>query len=88
MVEMDCTLEWVFRDVSEKVDWMIQVDISGHPPIPFEPPPLVLSVFQFLHNLLFLAVFRVLNFQSRFEALNEVFISKFVVLRYIFLTRY
>jgi hypothetical protein len=49
------------------------VDIGGHPPIPFGPPPLVLLVFQFPHNLLFLAVFRVLNFWSRFEALNDVF---------------
>jgi hypothetical protein len=48
---------------------MIQVDIGGHPPI----PPLLLSVFQFPHSLLFLAVFRVLNFRSRFEALNDVF---------------
>jgi hypothetical protein len=23
------------------------VDIGGHPPIPLEPPPLLLSVFQF-----------------------------------------
>jgi hypothetical protein len=52
---------------------MIQVDIGGHPPIPLGPPPLLLSVFQFLHSLLFLAVFRVLNFRSRFEALNDVF---------------
>ena len=52
---------------------MIQVDIGGHPPIPLGPPPLSLSVFQFRHNLLFLAVFRVLNFQIRFEALNDVF---------------
>jgi hypothetical protein len=36
---------------------MIQVDIGGHPPIPLGPPPLLLSVFQFLHSLLFLAVF-------------------------------
>ena len=52
---------------------MIQVDIGGHPPIPLGAPPLSLSVFQFQHYLLFLAVFRVLNFQSRFEALNDVF---------------
>ena len=52
---------------------MIQVDIGGHPPIPLGPPPLSLSVFQFRHNLLFLAVFRVLNFRSCFEALNDVF---------------
>jgi hypothetical protein len=36
---------------------MIQVDISGHPPIPLGPPPLLLSFFQFSHSLLFLAVF-------------------------------
>jgi hypothetical protein len=36
---------------------MIQVDIGGHPPIPLGPPPLLLSVFQFSHSLLFLAVF-------------------------------
>ena len=36
---------------------MIQVDIGGHPPIPLEPPPLLLSFFHFLHSLLFLAVF-------------------------------
>ena len=41
---------------------MIQVDIGGHPPIPFGPTPSVLSVFQFQHNLLFLAVFWVKNF--------------------------
>ena len=51
---------------------MIQVDIGGHPSIPFEPPPLVLSFFKLQHNLLFLAVFRVLNFQSCFEALNDI----------------
>ena len=52
---------------------MIQVDIGGHPPIPLGAPPLYISVFQFRHSLLFLAVFRVLNFRSRFEALNDVF---------------
>ena len=49
------------------------MDIGGHPPIPLGAPPLSISVFQFRHNLLFLAVFRVLNFRSRFEALNNVF---------------
>jgi hypothetical protein len=52
---------------------MIQVDIGGHPPIPLRPPPFLLSVFQFPHNLLFLTVFRVLNFWSCFEAVNDVF---------------
>ena len=49
---------------------MIQVDIGGHRPNPFEPPPSILSIFKLQHNLLFLAVFRVLNFQSHFEALK------------------
>ena len=49
------------------------MDIGGHPPIPLGAPPLSLSVFHFRHNLLFLAVFWVLNFRSRFEALNDVF---------------
>ena len=52
---------------------MIQVDISGHSPIPFGSALSVLSVFKLQHNLLFLAVFRVLNFRSCFEALNSVF---------------
>ena len=47
--------------------------IGGHPPIPLGAPSLSLSFFQFQHNLLFLAVFRVLNFWNRFEALNDVF---------------
>ena len=46
---------------------MIQVDIDGHPPIPLGAPSLSLSVF---HNLLFLAIFRVLNFWNYFEAPN------------------
>ena len=49
------------------------MDIGGHPHIPLMAPPLSLLVFQFRHNLLILAVSRVLNFQSRFEALNDVF---------------
>ena len=49
------------------------MDIGGHPPIPLGAPPLSISVFHFWHSLLFLAVFRVLNFRSRFEALNDVF---------------
>ena len=43
--------------------------IGGHPPIPFGPAPLVLSIFQVQHNLLFLAIFRVMNFRSFFEEL-------------------
>ena len=53
----------------------MQVDIGGHLPIPLGAPPLSISVFQFRHSLLFLVVFRVLNFWSRFEALNDVFLE-------------
>ena len=48
---------------------MIQVDIGGHPPIPFGPAPSILAAFHIQHNLLFLAGFRVLHSQSRFGAL-------------------
>jgi hypothetical protein len=54
---------------------MIKVDIGGHPPIPLGTPPLLLLVFHFLHSLLFLAVFRVLDFWSHFEALNNIFLE-------------
>ena len=49
------------------------MDNGGHPSIPSGPAPSVLLVFQFKHNLLFLAVFQVLNFRSHFEALNDIF---------------
>jgi len=42
------------------------VDIDGHPPITLAQN----NVFQFDS---FFMVFRVLNFQGRFEALNDVF---------------
>ena len=48
---------------------MIQLDIGGHPPIPFGLAPSILVALHIQHNLLFLAVFRVLHSQSRFEAL-------------------
>ena len=48
---------------------VIEVDIGGHPPIPFGPAPLILAAFHIQHNLLFLAGFRVLHSQSRFGAL-------------------
>ena len=54
-------------------DYVIQVDIGGHSPIPLGAPQLSILVFQFRHSLLSLAVFRVLNFRSRFEALNDGF---------------
>jgi hypothetical protein len=50
---------------------VIQVDIGGHPPFPASSKQLSSNFC----NLLFLAVFRVLNFQSRFEALNDVFLG-------------
>jgi hypothetical protein len=42
------------------------VDVDGHPPIPTESK-------QSSGNLLFLAVFRFLNFQGYFEGLNDFF---------------
>jgi hypothetical protein len=45
------------------------VDIGGHPPFPAGSKQLSSN----FDNLLFLAVFRVLNFPSRFEALNNIF---------------
>jgi hypothetical protein len=48
---------------------LIQVDIGGHPPFPTGSKQFSGN----FGNLLFLAVFRVLNFWSRFEALNNVF---------------
>ena len=47
---------------------MIQVDIDGHPTIPFGPAPSILAAFRIHHNLLFLAGFRVLHSRSRFGA--------------------
>jgi hypothetical protein len=51
---------------------MIQVDISGHPPSPTGSKQFSGN----FGNLLFLAVFWVLNFRSHFEALNDVFLRK------------
>jgi hypothetical protein len=47
------------------------VDIGGHPPVPAGSKQLSGN----FGNLLFLAVFRVLNFRSHFEALNDVFLG-------------
>jgi hypothetical protein len=44
----------------------IQVYISGNPPIPTVSK-------QFFGNLLFLAIFQVINFRGHFEGLNRVF---------------
>ena len=48
---------------------MIQVDIGGHPPIPFGTAPSILAAFQIQRNLLFLAGFWVLHSRSRFGTL-------------------
>jgi hypothetical protein len=61
----------------EKEEWrekeapLIQVDINGHPPYPASSKQLSGN----FGNLLFLAVFRVMNFRSRFEALNDIFLG-------------
>jgi hypothetical protein len=60
-------MQW--RPLLPKEGGLIQVDISGHPPFPTGSKHFSGN----FGNLLFLAVFRVLNFQSRFEALNDVF---------------
>jgi hypothetical protein len=58
------SMQW--RPLLPKEGGLIQVDIGGHPPIPTGSK-------QFVGNLLFLAVFRVLNFRGHFEGLNDVF---------------
>ena len=54
---------------------MIQEDIGGHPPIPLGHQPLFLSdlVSLIVAQFTIFGSFRVLNFRSRFEALNDVF---------------
>jgi hypothetical protein len=54
------------------------VDIGGHPPFPAGSKQLSGN----FGNLLFLAVFRVLNFRSRFEALNDVFLGMFAIKKF------
>ena len=48
---------------------MIQVDIGGHPPIPFGLAPSILAAFHIQHNLLFLEGFLVLHSRSHFGGL-------------------
>jgi hypothetical protein len=50
-------------------DPILPLDIGGHPPFPTGSK----QRSDIFGNLLFLVVFRVLNFWSRFEALNDVF---------------
>ena len=64
---------------------MIQMEISGHPPIPLAQNNCPLWQFPSY----FSAVFRVLNFWGRFEALNDVFWrfrAKYFTLTCIWLT--
>jgi hypothetical protein len=56
--------QWI--SLLPKEGGLIQVDIGFHPPIPT-------SSKQCSRNLLFLAVFRFINFWGHFEDLNEVF---------------
>ena len=51
---------------------MIQVDISGHPPIPFGPTPSILTAFHFQHNLLFLEGFLGPVLPEPFWGLNDI----------------
>jgi hypothetical protein len=62
-------MQW--RPLISKHGELIQVDIGGHMPFPT-------SSKQPSGNFgnLFLAVFQVLNFRSRFEALNNVFLGR------------
>ena len=60
-------MQWI--PLLPKDGGLIQVDIGGNPPFPTGSKQFPGN----FGNLLFLAVFRVLNFQSRFEALNDVF---------------
>ena len=51
---------------------MIQVDIGGHPPIPFGPAPLILVAFHSQHNLLFLTGFLGPPLLESFWGLNDL----------------
>jgi hypothetical protein len=64
-------MQWI--PLISKEGGLIQVDISGHPPFPAGSKQLSGN----FGNLLFLVVFRVVNFQSRFEALNYVSLGIF-----------
>ena len=60
-------MQW--RQLLPKDEGLIQVDIGGHPPFLAGSKQLSIN----FDNLLFLVVFWVLNFRSRFEALNDIF---------------
>jgi hypothetical protein len=57
---------------------VIQMDIGGHPPFPTGSK----QRSDIFDNLLFLAVFRVLNFWSHFEALNDIFLGYVAVAKF------
>ena len=57
------------RPLLPKEGGMIQVDIDGHPPIPFGPTPSILATFHIHHHLPFLAGFWVMHSRSCFGAL-------------------
>jgi hypothetical protein len=67
-------MQW--RPLLPKEGGLIQVDIGGHPPFPTGSKQFSGN----FGNLLFLAVFRVLNFRGHFEALNEGFLGSNEVL--------
>ena len=60
-----------WRPLLPKEGGLIQTDIGGHPPIPLAQNNCPLWQFPSY----FSTVFRVLNFQGRFEALNDVFLE-------------
>jgi hypothetical protein len=58
------SMQWI--PFVPKYGGLIQVGISGHPPIPTGSK-------QFSGNLLLLAFFQILNFWDHFEGLNDIF---------------
>jgi hypothetical protein len=58
-------MQW--RPFLPKGGVLIQEDLGGHPPCPT-------AQIIFFGNLLFLAVFRFLNFRGHFEILNDIFL--------------
>jgi hypothetical protein len=64
-------MQW--RPFLSKEGGLIQVDIGGHRPFLASSKQLSSN----FGNLLFLAIFQVLNFRSRFEALNDVFLGMY-----------
>jgi hypothetical protein len=65
-LSLENSTQWI--PFISKEGGLIQVVIAGHPPIPSGSKT-------FSGNLLFLAVFRFLNFRGHFEGLNEGFLG-------------